>query len=295
MIKYKYLYLLVLPAVVLTIVFAYIPMYGVIIAFKDFKIMKGVIGSPWVGWYQFQKLFYGYSFYEVLRNTVLISAYRIMFAFPAPILLALLLNELRDNLFKRLVQTISYLPYFLSWVVLAGIFSTVLALDRGFVNVLLDRLGMAQIDFLTSTSWFRTVLVSTGIWQSVGWSSIIYLAVISGINPELYEAADIDGASRFRKVVHITVPSLIPVASILLILTLGGLFSAGFDQIFNMYSPSVYRVADIIDTYVYRSGLLDSDYSYATAVGLFQNGIGFALIFGANYAVKLFNKDNGIW
>lgn len=293
--KHKLLFLMLLPAVVFVIIFNYIPMYGVIIAFKEYKLSKGILGSPWVGIFQFQKLFYGYSFYEVLQNTVLISVYRLLFGFPAPILLALLLNELRDNLFKRSVQTISYFPYFLSWVVLAGIFSTVLALDYGFVNVFLAKIGLAQIDFLTSASWFRSVLVSTGIWQSIGWSSIIYLAVIVGINPELYEAAEIDGANRFRKIASIIIPALYPVITILLILNMGNLFSAGFDQVFNLYSPSVYKVADIIDTYVYRNGLIQSDYSFATAAGLFQNVVGFILIFGANLVVKRINKENGIW
>lgn len=295
MAKCKYLYLLIFPAVVLVFIFSYIPMYGVIIAFKDYRLMQGILGSSWAGLYHFRVMFAGYSFYEVLLNTVVISLYRIIFGFPAPILLALLLNEMRHVLFKRVVQTISYLPYFLSWVVLAGIFSTVFALDRGFINLLLQLAGLEQIDFLISVQWFRTVLISTGIWQSFGWSSIIYLAVIAGINPELYEAAEIDGASRLRRAVSITIPSLIPVICILLILNLGGLFSAGFDQIYNLYSPSVYRVADVIDTYVYRQGLVNRDYSYATAVGLFQNVIGFMLIIGANFIVKRFNRDYGIW
>ncbi|WP_135553461.1 ABC transporter permease [Paenibacillus cymbidii] len=296
---YKTYYLLLLPAVVAVFVFSYIPMYGIAIAFKDYKIMKGIGGSEWIGLENFRNLFEIKSFYEVLRNTLLISVYRLLFGFPAPIVLALLLNELRIGWFKKFVQTISYLPHFLSWVVLAGVVTSVLSVDVGVVNMALRWFGQEPINFLVTPEWFRTILVTSGIWQGIGWGSIIYLAVIVGINTELYEAADLDGASRLQKTRYVTIPALVPVATIMFILSVGGILHAGFDQIFNLYSVSVYEVADVIDTYVYRRGLANmggaNEYSFAAAVGLFQNVIGFMLIFGANWIVKKFNNENGIW
>ncbi|MBO9607717.1 MAG: sugar ABC transporter permease [Paenibacillaceae bacterium] len=296
---YKTYYLLLLPAVVAVFVFSYIPMYGIVIAFKDYKIMKGIGGSEWIGLENFRNLFEIKSFYEVLRNTLLISVYRLLFGFPAPIVLALLLNELRNGPFKKFVQTVSYLPHFLSWVVLAGIVTSVLSVDVGLVNMALRWFGSEPINFLVTPEWFRTILVTSGIWQGIGWGSIIYLAVIVGVNAELYEAADLDGANRLQKARYVTVPALAPVATIMFILSVGSILHAGFDQIFNLYSVSVYEVADVIDTYVYRRGLANmggnNEYSFAAAVGLFQNVIGFALIFGANWVVKKFNNENGIW
>lgn len=291
----KYFYLLLIPAVVTIFIFSYLPMYGIVIAFKDYKFMKGISGSEWVGLEHFRNLFAIQSFYDVLRNTLLISLYRILFGFPAPIVLAILLNEVKASGFKKVVQSISYLPHFLSWVVLAGLMTTILSLDTGIVNIIIDFFGGKQIHFLADSSWFRTILVSSGIWQSVGWGSIIYLAVIAGINPELYEVAEMDGANRFHRALYITIPSLVPVATILLLLNIGSVLQAGFDQIFNLYNMNVIQVADVIDTYVYRRGLIQSDFSFATAVGLFQNVIGFGLILGANYLIKKFNNENGIW
>ncbi|RAV19589.1 ABC transporter permease [Paenibacillus contaminans] len=293
--QYKTYYLLLLPAVVAVFIFSYVPMYGIVIAFKDYKIMKGIGGSEWVGFAHFQSLFEIKSFYEVLANTLIISLYRLIFGFPAPIILALLLNELRNGLFKKIVQTVSYLPHFLSWIVLAGIVTSVLSVDVGIVNHILKWFGMQPVNFIVMPEYFRTILVTSGIWQNIGWGSIIYLAVIVGINPDLYEAADLDGANRLHKALYVTIPSLIPVATIMFILNIGGILHAGFDQIFNLYSVSVYEVADVIDTYVYRRGLINSDFSFATAVGMFQNVIGFVLIFGANWIVKKFNNENGIW
>ncbi len=289
------LYVLLLPVVVLVILFSYFPMYGVLMAFQDFKVMDGIMNSKWVGLNQFYKLFNSTSFWEVLQNTIVISFYRLLFGFPAPIIFAILLNEVINTKFKKIVQTVSYLPHFMSWVVLGGIIYQLLSMDRGVVNYVIKLMGGEPIMFLADTSWFRTILISTGVWQSVGWSSVIYLANIAGIDPQLYEAARMDGANRYHMMVHITLPCLYPVMTILLILQMGGILNAGFDQVFNLYSPMVYKVGDILDTYVYRRGISEgADYSFTTAVGLFKNVIGFVMVILTNMFSKKFS-DNGIW
>jgi len=290
------LVLMFLPIVLSLTIFHYIPMRGLIIAFQDFKLGKGMEGSLFVGLQHFELLLQSASFAEIFRNTVTISALRILFGFPAPILLAILINELSSAAFKKTVQTISYLPHFLSWVVLGGMFKQFLSPSTGFLNLLIEKLGGEPIYFLADPDVFVGVLITTGIWQGVGWGSIIYLACISGISPELYEAASIDGANRFKRIWHITLPGLIPVISIQFILTSGSIINAGFDQIFNMYNDNVYRVADIIDTYVYRRGLIDQQYSFSAAVGLFKNLISFALVLLTNVIVKKMNGgEGGIW
>ena len=290
----RYLYLLLLPALTLILLFNYLPMYGLVIVFKDYKLMQGVLGSDWVGLLNFKKLVLSPSFSKVLLNTLIISFYRLIFGFPAPIILGLLLNEIRHPLFKKQVQTISYLPYFMSWVALGGMIASILSPTRGIVSPFLDLLDLESIHLLVARRFFRPLLVVTGIWQSVGWGSVIYLAVLSSINPELYEVAKLDGANRFRLAVHISIPSLIPVMTVLLLLNMATVLHAGFDQIFNLYSPLVYDVADIIDTFVYRRGLIESDYSFAATVGLFQNAVGFVLLIAANTSIKRFS-DYGIW
>lgn len=293
--EHKELYLLLLPVVVLVFIFAYMPMYGIMMAFKDFNVRLGVWDSPWVGMENFQALFRSPSFLEVLRNTVLISFYRLLFGFPAPILFAIFLNEIIHTKFKKMVQTISYLPHFMSWVVLGGIFTQLFSADRGIINYLIQLFGHEPIMFLSDDRYFRSIVIITGIWQSVGWSSVLYLASIAGIDQQLYEAARIDGANRFHMMRYITLPSLYPVITILFILQVGGILNAGFDQIFNLYSPMVYDVGDILDTYVYRRGIAEgSDYSFTTAVGLFKNVIGFFLVIVTNKITKKIS-DNGIW
>lgn len=295
-IKHWQLVLMFLPVIFAMITFHYIPMYGIVIAFKDFKLSKGIMGSNWVGLLQFQKLLKIPSFLEVFRNTVWISALKILFGFPAPILLALLINEIRNIQFKKVIQTVSYLPHFLSWVVLGGIFKQFLSPSTGFVNQIIMMLGGNSIYFLADPSVFVGTLIVTDIWKGVGWGTIIYLACIAGISPELYEAARVDGANRLQRVLHITLPGLIPVISIQFILNAGNLVNAGFDQIFNLYNENVYRVADIIDTYVYRRGLIDQQYSFSAAVGLFKNIISFALVLFTNVVVKKLNGgEGGIW
>ncbi len=289
------LYLFVAIPMVGTFIFHYIPMYGIIMAFKNYSYRQGILGSPWNNFYHFKHFFSSPYIYRILRNTIVISIYRIIFGFPAPILFAILLNELRTLTFKKVVQSVSYLPHFMSWVVLGGIVGNILSPSRGLIAVIytLFDLGDAPLLLMSRTA-FRPVLIISGIWQSIGWGSIIYLAALSGIDPSLYESATVDGAGRLRMARHITLPSLIPVMTILLILRLGRILNAGFDQIFNLYNPAVYEVADIIDTYVYRVGILDRQYGFAAAAGLFKNVIGFALVFGTNAVIRKFS-DYGIW
>lgn len=291
--KYSALSLMLLPVIAYYIIFHYAPMYGAIIAFKDYSFMKGILGSPWVGLDQFRRMFSSYSFFEVFRNTLLISLYKLITGFPAPIVFAILLNELRCARFKKVVQTISYLPHFLSWVILGGMFMQLLSLS-GPVNIMLGKLGITPIYFLGDTSYFRGVLVVTSLWKSVGWGSIIYLAALTGIDPQLYEAARMDGAGKLKQILHVTLPSLVPVITIMFIFSVGSIINDDFDQIFNLYNEAVYSVGDVISTYNYRVGLINNEYSYSTAVGLFKNVIAIALIVTTNFAAKKYN-DYGIW
>lgn len=288
------IFLLFIPVILFYLIFHYAPMYGALIAFKDYKIMKGFSGSEWIGFRNFIDLFNTPSFWEVFRNTIIISCLRLLFGFPAPIILAILLNEITNSVYKKLIQTISYLPHFLSWVVLAGIFTQFLSPSTGLVNQVITMFGGKPVFFMGAPDWFRFTLITTGLWQSIGWGSIIYLASIASINVEMYEAAVVDGANRLQQIMYITLPSLVPVITITLILSMGSIINAGFDQIFNMYNPNVYRVADIIDTYVYRKGLAGMEYSFASAVGLFKNIIAISLIFTTNAVAKRVN-EYGIW
>lgn len=291
-IKYKYMFILLLPALVYYSVFHYAPLYGIQLAFKDFRILEGINGSPWVGFKHFETMFTSTSqFWRVFRNTVVISLYHIVFGFPAPILLALILNELRSKVFKRITQSISYLPHFLSWVILAGLFGTILSPSTGIVNYVLGIFGMDAIYFLGDPAYFRFTLITTSIWKEIGWGTIIYLAAFASINPDLYEAASIDGAGRMKQTLNITLPAILPVISILFIFQISGILDAGFDQILNMYHPAVYEVADILDTYVFRVGLSQMQYSLTTAVGLFKNVIAFLLVIGTDYAIKKSGQD----
>lgn len=295
-IKHWQLVLMFFPVIFALIMFKYMPLYGVVIAFKNFKLSQGIIGSTWVGLQHFTQLLTTPSFKEVFTNSVYISFMKILFGFPAPILLALLINEIGKMTFKKTVQTISYLPHFLSWVVLSGLFKQFLSPSTGFINAIIKLLGGEPIYFLADPEVFVGVMVVTNIWKGIGWGTIIYLACISGISPELYEAATVDGANRFQRALHITLPCLVPVISIQFILNSGNLINAGFDQIFNLYNENVYRVADIIDTYVYRRGLIDQQYSFSAAVGLFKNIISFGLVLFSNIIVKkLNNGEGGIW
>ena len=288
------LYLLFLVPLVILIIFRYVPIYGLSIAFVDYRYAKGMLGSPWNNFEHFRQLFANPYFARLFRNTVIISVLKLVFGFPAPIILALIINEVQSASFKRTVQSISYLPHFLSWVVLSGIIIEMLSPQRGIVGYIYTLLGMEAPVILYSQGLFRPMLVVTAMWQGVGWGAVIYLAAIAGINPELYESATVDGANRLQMAVRITVPSLIPVIVVLFILNLGYLMEAGFDQILNLYNPLVWEVADIIDTFVYRKGILDRQYDYATAVGLFKSLVGVCLLVATNMIIRRFS-EYGIW
>ena len=292
--KRRYLVVLFLPAILYYGIFCYGPLYGIQIAFKNFIFRLGIMKSPWVGLENFEMLFSMRSFREVFRNTVIISSLKIIFGFPAPIIFALLLNEIGAIRYKKVVQTISYLPHFVSWVILGGIFLQFLSPSTGPINILLKSLGLKPIYFLADKNWFRPILVITSIWKGIGWGSIIYLASVAGIDPGLYEAAEIDGAGRFRKMTSITLPSLIPVITIMLIFSIGGIIKDDFDQIFNLYNAAVYSVGDVLSTYTYRVGLVEMKYSFSTAVGIFTNIISFALIVMTNAITKRLN-EYGLW
>lgn len=279
------MYLLLLPAVAATLLFKYVPMGGLIIAFQDFNIFDGIQESPFVGLKHFQKLFTDRYFYTTLRNSLIISVYKLVFIFPLPILLAISLNEVRFAPYKRAVQTMAYLPHFLSWSIVYGIFYTLLTMN-GPVNDIREFLGMSRIPYFVTPSVFRSVLVFTDGWKSVGWGCIVYLAALTAIDPQQYEAARIDGASKFRQIWHITLPGIRSTVVIMLILRLGSLISAGFEQVFIMYNPTVYNVADILDTYVYRTGLGQQNFSYASAVGLFNSVVSLVLVLSSNWAAK---------
>jgi putative aldouronate transport system permease protein len=256
--------------------------------------MKGILGSPWVGFEHFNRMFDSPEFTRVIRNTLVISGLKLLFVFTSGILLALSLNELFHDKFKRLVQTISYLPHFLSWVIIGSIMVELLSPVNGLVNNIIKAFGAKPIFFLADPNWFVPVLISSDVWQSIGWGSIIYMAAIAGVDQQLYEAATMDGAKRFAKIWHITLPSIANVIFIMLIFSIGNIMNAGFDQIFNLYNPRVYEVSDIIDTYVYRLGLVQMNFSFSTAVGLFKNAIGLALVLLVNRLGNRFGQT-GLW
>ena len=287
--------LMFIPVVLYFFVFKYIPMGGIIMAFKDYKVSLGIFGSEWNGFENFTKVFATNTFLRSVKNTLEISLLRIVIGFPVPIILALLLNEVNSEKFKKSVQTITYLPHFISWVVLAGLFEQLLSPSNGAVNSILNTLfGMEPIYFLGDNDYFRGTLIVTAIWKGAGWSSILYLAAITGIDPSLYEAARCDGATKLQCTRYITLPCIAATITVMLILEIGGILDAGFDQVFNLYNTAVYETADIIDTYVYRVGIGDMKYAQGTAVGLFKNGIGFLLVICTNWITKRIN-GNGIW
>ncbi|MDF2667989.1 MAG: protein lplB [Paenibacillus sp.] len=287
----RYLYLMLVPALLYYGIFHYYPMYGAVIAFKDFSITKGILGSEWVGFKHFEYLFSLDKFWQVLWNTVIISLYRLVFGFPLPIIVALLLNEVRLVVFKRTVQTIVYLPHFISWVILGGLMINLLSTDGGVVNKLIESFGGSAVGFMSDESYFRDTLVWSMIWKEFGWNTIIYMAALAGVNPQLYEAAVIDGANRFQRMWRITVPCIQNTIIILLILRIGGLMEAGFEQIYVLYHPAVYAVSDIIDTYVYRIGLTEGRFSLAAAVGLFKSVINFVLLVIANKLARMMGEQ----
>ncbi len=281
------IYLLIAPAALLLFVFHYIPIYGIIIGFKDYSPFKGVIASNWVGLKHFKAFLTDLSYWKVMKNTVIINIYSLIFAFPAPIILALLLNELTNVKFKKVVQTISYLPYFISWVVAASLVISLLSPTTGIASIAISKItGTEPTYYMVKKEYFRTILISSGIWKGIGMSSIYYLATISSIDPTLYEAATIDGAGKWRQTWHITLPGLTSIIIVLLLLQIGSLLSIGFEQIFLLYNPMVYEVADVISTYTYRLGLEQSQFSATTAIGITQSIVNFALLFTANRTAR---------
>ncbi|TVY06936.1 ABC transporter permease [Paenibacillus cremeus] len=284
--KHWALYLISIPGIFFFLVFKYIPLLGSVIAFQNYNIFRGITGSPWVGLEHFKRMFAYTEFMTILQNTLIIGFYDLIFAFPIPIVLALLLNELRIAVFKRLVQTVVYLPHFLSWVIVGGILVGLLSPTTGFVNHVLSSFGIEPIYFLGDNDYIRSILVSSGIWKDSGWGTIIYLAAIAGINPDLYEAAVIDGAGRLRQTLSITIPCILPTITILFLLHIGNFLDFGFERVFIFLNPLNSENGEIIDTYVYRAGLVDRQYSYTTAIGMFKSVVGFLLIVLGNTLSK---------
>jgi len=279
--QYRYVYLMAIPVVIYYLIFMYLPMYGAQIAFKRFAPGLGIEGSPWVGWDHFQKFFGSFYFKRIFLNTITISLYSLIFAFPAPILLALLLNELRSERYKRAVQTVSYLPHFISLMVVCGMIIDFTRSD-GVINDVLAIFGPERQTMLLNPRLFRRIYIISEIWQGVGWGSIIYLSALAGIDAEQYEAAVIDGAGRFHKMIHVTLPGIAPTIVVMLILRIGQIMNVGYEKIILLYNGNTYDVADVISTFVYRKGLVEADYSYSTAVGLFNSVINLTLLLLAN-------------
>lgn len=290
----RYLFLMIAPAIIMVIIFNYLPMYGATISFKDFNPRFGIIGSPWVGLKHFRKLFSNFMFFRVFKNTLTISVLNILIGFPAPILFALFLNEVKNSSVKRVVQTISYLPHFLSWVIIGGFITSILSPSKGILPLISSLFGY-NFDSLiiADPKYFRIILVLSSVWKEIGWGSIIYLATLTTIDQGLFDAADIDGAGRFKKIWYITIPALLPTIVTLFILRVGSILGSNFEQIYVLISPSVYSVGDVISTYVYREGIGKGNFSYTSAVGLFQSVIGFILVITTNKISKKFG--NAMW
>lgn len=288
------LYIMLLPMVVWLIVFLYKPMYGLQIAFKDYSIFKGVANSPWIGFEHFQTLFNNDQFLRAVKNTLIISAYGLLFGFPVPILLALMFNEVLSQKFKKTTQTIVYLPHFISSVIIAGIVITAFSPSAGIVNTILGWFGVDSVYFLTRPEWFRPIFIGTGIWQEAGFQSIVYLAAIAGVSPTLYESAVVDGASRWQMMWKITLPSILPTIIIMLIIRIGNILEVSFEMIILLYQPATYSTADVVNTFIYRQGLQGGQYDFAAAAGLFNAVVAFILVMTANAISKRFSRTS-LW
>jgi len=287
----KWLYVMILPGLVYFIIFKYIPMYGLIISFQDYKSFKGIRGSEWVGFKHFERLFTEPDFLNILTNTLVLFGMNLLFYFPVPIILALMLNELRGTFFKRLFQSLVYLPHFMSWVIIVSISYVMLTMDGGILNELLVMLGFEKINFLLSPAWFRPMYIIQVIWREAGWGTIIYLAAIASVDLQLYEAARMDGAGRLRQIWHITLPAIRSVIVILLILKIGDVLELGFEHVYLLLNAMNREVAEIIDTYVYTAGLLQGKFSYSTAIGFFKSIIGLIMVMIANKLSKKFGEE----
>lgn len=291
--KYLPFYLFVLPAIICVILFNYMPMGGIVIAFKNYKMARGIAGSEWVGLKHFKALFSDPNFYRVLGNTLKISILTLLTTFPVTIVFTLLVNELRGARFKKVVQTITYMPHFLSWVVVGTFVYQILSPTSGVVNAVLVNLGILDKPefFMANQKAFVPIYLITNLWKTTGYSIVIYLATIAGIDTSLYEAASIDGANRFKKILHITLPAMLPTVCTMLILQIGSLINVGFDPIYNLYNDATYQTADVIATYVYRKGMVESRYDFSTAIGLFQNVVSLALVLLANWFARKTNPE----
>ncbi|GAA3402411.1 ABC transporter permease [Paenibacillus hodogayensis] len=285
--KSKYLHLLAIPGVIYFLIFHYVPMYGVIIAFKDFSLAKGIAASPWVGFDQFVKFFNHMYFWRIIKNTLALSLLQLLIVFPAEILFALLLNELRQKLYKRFVQTVSYLPHFISLPAVVGMLFMFLSPVDGVVNTTLHKLiGMEPINFMGNSDWFRPLFILSDLWTEVGWGAIIYLAALTNVNPDMYESASLDGAGRIKMIWHVTLPAIQPTIVVMFLLQIGKMMSLGAEKVLLMQSPVTFEVSDVISTFVYRRGLEFGEYSFTTAVGFFNSLINIALLLSANWIVK---------
>lgn len=289
----RWIYLMALPVAAYYLLFHYAPMYGLVIAFKRFSPALGIPGSPWVGVKYFEDFFRSYYFWRLIRNTLLLSLYGLVWGFPAPVILALLINEVRRRLFKRVVQSLTYVPHFVSLVVVCGLLIEFSQRD-GLLNDVAAWFGGTRTPFFQDPRFFRPIYIASGIWQEVGWGTIIYLAALSAIDPQLYEAATIDGAGRWARLLHITAPSMVPTIVILLILRMGSMMTVGHEKIILLYNSSIYETADVISTFVYRKGLLEMNWSYGTAVGLFNSVINLGLVVGANALSRRVNETS-LW
>lgn len=292
--RFKEYYIMLIPGVLFFLIFCYGPMYGLVIAFQDYYPLRGIQGSPFVGMKHFQALVDNPFFLSVLKNTLVISLYKLLVCFPAPILLCIALNEIKNARFKKVAQSLSYLPHFISWVVVSGIIIEFLSPSRGPINILLQAFGLDPIFFVAEPSYFRGVLVLSDLWKSIGWGSIVYLAAVTSIDPSLYEAAEMDGAGRIRKILHITLPALVPIVTVMLIMQSGKILNDSFEQVYNFLTPSTYPVGDVISTFVYRMGIQKMQYSFTTAVDLFKNILSFILVIVTNYVARK-TSDYALW
>lgn len=286
------LYVMILPVVIYYIIFSYAPMYGVQLAFKDYKVKQGIMGSPWVGFAHFQRFFSAYNFKQLIFNTLGISIYSLLAGFPIPIVFALMLNYLKNKYLKKTVQMVSYAPYFISTVVICGMLSIFMNVDTGIFNTIRNLFGLESVDFLAKAKWFKSIYVWSGVWQGMGWSSIIYISALSGVDYELHEAAIVDGATKIQRMIHVDIPSIKPTIIMLLILQMGSLMSVGFEKVYLLKNTLNASAANVISTYTYEVGLINSDYGYSTAVGLFNAVINVILLVAANQLSKRIAQES---
>lgn len=291
--KHRMFYLFLLPAVVMVFLFSYMPFWGILIAFKDFKMARGIMGSDWVGLEHFRKLFSDPNFYRVLKNTLIIGISTLLTTFPVTIIFTILVNEILNTKFKKVVQTVTYLPHFLSWVVVGTFAYQILSPSSGIVNTILVNLGILDksVYFMAQPNMFVPIYLIVNLWKETGYSIVVYLAVISGIDTEQYEAVSIDGANRFQKILYVTLPAMMPTICVMLILNIGTIITVGFDPIFNLYNDATYQTADVISTFVYRKGMVDAQFDYSTAVGLFQNVVSLTLVLLSNWFARKANPE----